>query len=144
MSLARSLLAALVLATACSDSEEVVDRAANIPDPAAAASGSAGGSLQGALKRDSVLKIVGAGPLTANGPADTILVVSGHRGRLLFTQNGLFRLVLLRNGNVARDAKVDRALDTPLLFENDQLIARSWAEYDALAKTRMLPDPSAL
>jgi hypothetical protein len=144
MSFVRYLVAALVLATACSDSEEVVDRAAKIPDPAAAASGAGGGSLTGALRRDSVMKIIGAGPLTATGPADTILVVSGHRARMLFTQNGAFRLVLLRNGTVARDAKVDRALDTPLLFENNLLIARTWQEYDALTKTRMLPDPSAL
>ena len=128
---ALGLLAALA---ACGDTEVIKD-----PSSGGGPTAEAPATVHSGMTLDSLYTVIGTGTFTGTGPADTIRVMHGHRARMIVTNNRIFRVLFVRKGSGTLDGPIERSQDTPIVLENQRVLANGWAEFDRLAKELNLP-----
>ena len=120
------LLLTAVLATACLDSKEVgADLLADVHE---------------GMPKDSVLTIVGKGPLTALY-ADTLRVENGFRHSSYLIDGKTYEVLYYREqpGNVAEP--VEQARETPIVLAGGKVLGWGWEFYLDAMKQYKLPSP---
>lgn len=92
------------------------------------------------MRRDSVIEILGQGPLTATG-MDTVRLVNGHRSQAFFINGRPINVVWYREQpGTLRDSIVP-STDTPVVFTDDTLAGWGWKYFLADGAKLGLIDP---
>lgn len=99
--------------------------------------------LDKGITRDSMLAILGTGPLSASG-ADTARLVSGYRQSRFLTNGVLYEVIYVRDTTGDVREELSRARETPIVLVNDTVQYWGWKKFKAAAETTLFPLPSDL
>lgn len=97
-------------------------------------------SVDAGMPKDSVLAIMGDGPLTAEF-ADTLRVTNGFRRSSYFVNGNSYEVLYYREepGNVTETVEQDR--ETPILLQDGKVLGWGWKFYVDAMKKYNLPSP---
>jgi hypothetical protein len=90
--------------------------------------------------RDSVLQVMGTGPLTATG-ADTMRVVNGFRRQTFVVGSGTYEVLFYREQPGSVTDTIARTLETPVVIKDGKYLGQGWKFYTKLADSEDLPNP---
>lgn len=91
---------------------------------------------------DSVLSVIGSGPLTPNQPSDSLRLVNGFRTQVFLVKGEQYRLIWFREAPGSIEEEISRERETPILLGGSgQVVAKGWADFDSKAADLGLPNP---
>ena len=91
--------------------------------------------------RDSVLAIMGTGPLAGTG-VDTLRMAHGFRRQAFMVAGAQYEVLWYRDTPGTLDDPILKERETPLVIEDNKLKGVGWSFYDKLAQEKNLPNPS--
>ena len=98
-------------------------------------------ALRAGMPRDSVLAILGTGSLVPLQPSDSLRLLNGFRQEQFYANGGLYQIIWYRDTPGALNAPISRRTDTPVLLEEDEVVATGWAEFDRVTARLHIPTP---
>ena len=98
-------------------------------------------ALRAGMPRDSVLAILGTGSLVPLQPSDSLRLLNGFRQEQFYANGGLYQIIWYRDTPGALNAPISRRTDTPVLLEEDEVVATGWAEFDRATARLNVPNP---
>ena len=90
--------------------------------------------------RDSVLSVLGTGPLSATG-SDTLRVVNGFRRQTFVVESGTYEVLYYREQPGSVNDSITRTVETPVVIKDGVFIGQGWKFYSKLADANNLPNP---
>ena len=131
-------LCSMVFLSACGDSEEVARTADT--DALEEGMGRTGVSaLTAGITKDSLIRILGEGPIAKRSADDTIQVFHGYRAQLIVLPDAFLHLIWYRKSAVPFDALPDRSEDTPIILQGATVVVAGWEGFDQYRKAKNLP-----
>ena len=91
--------------------------------------------------RDSVLAVMGTGPLVGTG-VDTLRMAHGFRRQAFMVAGAQYEVLWYRDTPGTLDDPILKERETPLVIEDNKLKGLGWSFYDKLAQEKNLPNPS--
>jgi hypothetical protein len=93
------------------------------------------------MPKDSVLTIIGTGPLTPVNAPDVVRLQNGFRTQAYLVNGMNYRVLWYREAIGTLDDSISRQTDTPILFRNDTVMGWGWSYYDKKSEEIGLPNP---
>jgi len=100
-------------------------------------------SMREGMSRDSVMLVLGRGPLTATF-SDTMRLEQGFRRSAYFIDGALVEVLYYREAPGSVSEGVVREMETPVLLKDGKLLGWGWRSYDSQRAGLGIPDESAL
>jgi hypothetical protein len=90
--------------------------------------------------RDSVLLVMGTGPLVGTG-VNALRVVNGFRHQIYLVAGKQYEVLWYREKPGAIEDKIVRETETPLVVVDNKLVGQGWKFYGDYASKMNLPNP---
>lgn len=97
--------------------------------------------LDAGANRTLVVAAMGNGPLASAAPTDAPRLVSGFRRQAFISNGRTIEILWYREAPGSLGDPIERALETPVVFEADTLVGWGWSFYPQFAADNNLPDP---
>ncbi len=91
--------------------------------------------------RDSVLAVMGTGPLVGTG-VNSLRVVSGFRHQVYIVAGKQYEVLWYREKPGSIEDKIVRENETPLVVVDNKLVGHGWSFYTGYAEKMHLPNPA--
>ena len=93
------------------------------------------------MSTDSVVSIIGTGPLTADDAIDSLMLRDGYRTQRYLKDGMNFAVMYFRETPGTAKDPIARETQTPILFHDDTVIGWGWKYYIKAAEKIGLPNP---
>lgn len=97
--------------------------------------------LVSGASRNTVLEIMGAGPLVSRTQADSPRLVQGYRRQAFAFEGRMVEVLWYREAPGSLSDPILRENETPVVIEADTLVGWGWTFYPQFAADHNLPDP---
>lgn len=91
--------------------------------------------------RDSVLQVMGTGPLVGTG-VNSLRVVNGFRHQIYLVSGKQYEVLWYREKPGSIEDKIVRETETPLVVVDNKLVGHGWKFYGDYAAKINLPNPA--
>lgn len=96
--------------------------------------------IQAGASRDSVLTVLGTGPITATGD-DTPRVLNGFRRQSFLVKGELYEVLYYREQPGSINDTIARTVETPVVIKDGHYLGHGWQFYGKLSDSLNLPNP---
>lgn len=93
------------------------------------------------MPKDSVLPIIGTGPLTPIKAPDVLRLVNGFRTQIYLVNGVNYQVIYYREALGSLEDSISRAVETPILLKNDTVMGWGWNYYEKASADLGLPNP---
>ena len=97
--------------------------------------------IEEGMPKDSVLPIIGTGPLTPIKAADVLRLVNGYRTQVYLVNGVNYQVIYYREALGSLEDSISRAVETPILLKNDTVMGWGWGFYEEQSAKLNLPNP---
>ncbi len=98
-------------------------------------------SIATGLSVDSVITLLGPGPLSPLQPTDSLRLKAGYLTQTFLVAGEQYRILWYRESPGSVEDPITRETMTPILFRGDGVIAAGWADFDRKARELDIPNP---
>jgi hypothetical protein len=98
-------------------------------------------AVEEGMPKDSVLPIIGTGPLTPIKAPDVLRLVNGYRTQIYLVNGVNYQVIYYREALGSLEDSISRAVETPILLKNDTVMGWGWNYYEEKSAELGIPNP---
>ena len=98
-------------------------------------------AIEEGMPKDSVLPIIGTGPLTPIQASDVLRLVNGYRTQIYMVNGVNYQVIYYREALGMLADSISRAVETPILLKNDTVMGWGWDFYEEQSNKLGIPNP---
>ena len=138
----RGAISALLIAAVACDQSAPRDTAVVVPPEIPSLQVPA--SVHTGMTADSVLKVLGTGPLVANQPTDARHVINGFRRQAVVADGQIYTVVWYRTVAGSVNEPITPERESPVVLVADTVVATGWDAFRTLSAARGFPPPNEI
>jgi len=98
-------------------------------------------AIEEGMPKDSVLPLLGTGPLIPIKAPDVLRLANGFRTQIYLVNGANYQVIYYREALGSLEDSISRTVETPILLKNDTVMGWGWSFYEKKSSEIGLPNP---